>query len=331
MINRTQEDIMKNWNMSEIDTPLVSVKCMTYNQEKYIGQCIDGFLMQKTSFPFEILIHDDCSTDNTTDIVLAYVKKFPKIIKPILEDENQYSKHDGSHHKKIDAAIKGKYIALCEGDDYWIDENKLQMQVDFLEGNPDYGMCYSKAKKYLQSTNQYLNKAFGNSLCEFEQLLYRGNCIPTLTTCYKKDLYFKYRREIVPENKHWSMGDYSLWLFISMNSKIKFFDTEMSVYRVLQESASHFKNAQDQLKFNKSYYEIKKFFADLNNLNMPNWNEQQELFNIYYYRLIDNFNKNDRNGLAEIYKRMERKTFREVIIYILSRTKLTFKLLGLRK
>lgn len=331
MINKTQEQVMEKWDVKNSDTPLLSIECLTYNHEKYISQALDGFLMQETTFPFEIIVHDDASTDSTAEIVREYEKRFPLIVKPIYQTENQWSKHDGSISRILCSTFKGKYIASCEGDDYWIDSEKLQKQVTFLEQNPDYGMCYSKAKKYLQTTNQYLNKLFGNSLCEFEQLLYRGNCIPTLTTCYKKDLYFKYRREIVPENKHWSMGDYPLWLFISMNSKIKFFDTEMSVYRVLQESASHFKNVQDQLKFNKSYYEIKKFFADLNNLNMPNWNEQQELFNIYYYRLIDNFNKNDRNGLAEIYKRMERKTFREVIIYILSRTKLTFKLLGLRK
>ena len=263
MINRTQEDIMKNWNMSEIDTPLVSVKCMTYNQEKYIGQCIDGFLMQKTSFPFEILIHDDCSTDNTTDIVLAYAKKFPKIIKPILEDENQYSKHDGSHHKKIDAAIKGKYIALCEGDDYWIDENKLQMQVDFLEKNPEYGLTYTLARIFLQEKKRFSNQKAGRRFISYEDYFVNGNCFPTLTICFRKDLYEKYLCDIPEYDRHvWKMGDLPLGLWFSKNSKIKYFAKTTSVYRVLSESASHSTDINKIKVFNESSYEIREYFIN---------------------------------------------------------------------
>ena len=129
MINRTQEEIMQDWGVDNSDTPLVSVRCITYNHEPYIAQALDGFLMQKTNFPFEVIVHDDAGPDKTADIIREYEAKFPKIIKPIYETENQYSKHDGSLGRIVDAACKGKYIALCEGDDYWIDENKLQVQV----------------------------------------------------------------------------------------------------------------------------------------------------------------------------------------------------------
>ena len=124
MIDISQEEIMKNWGVDNSDAPLLSIKCMTFNHEKYIAQCIEGFLTQKTNFSFEILIHDDCSTDKTESIVREYETRFPKIIKGIYEEENQWQKGCGAHHKKIDAAIKGKYIAICEGDDYWTDENK---------------------------------------------------------------------------------------------------------------------------------------------------------------------------------------------------------------
>lgn len=117
---------------------IVSICCVTYNHEKYIAQCLDGFLMQKTTFAFEILVHDDASTDSTADIIRAYSEKYPDVIKPILQTENQYSKG-----VKISAVFnypraQGKYLALCEGDDYWTDANKLQKQVDFLETHPDF-------------------------------------------------------------------------------------------------------------------------------------------------------------------------------------------------
>ena len=130
MIEITQEQIMQNWN-GEI--PLVSISCITYNHEPYIVQALNGFLMQKTTFPFEVLIHDDASTDGTTEIIKGYAQKYPEIIKPLYEEENQWIKgRRGSAEFNFPRA-RGKYIAFCEGDDYWIDENKLQMQVDFLE------------------------------------------------------------------------------------------------------------------------------------------------------------------------------------------------------
>lgn len=144
MINSSQNEIIKGWNNNK--NLLVSIQCCTYNQDKYISDALDGFLLQKTTFPFEVIVHDDASTDRTADIIREYEKKYPDIIKPIYEKENQYSKHDGSLSKIVQNASKGKYIAFCEGDDYWIDENKLQMQVDFLEKNPEYrNLC-----KYLE-------------------------------------------------------------------------------------------------------------------------------------------------------------------------------------
>lgn len=225
MINRTQEDIMKNWNMSEIDTPLVSVKCMTYNQEKYIGQCIDGFLMQKTSFPFEILIHDDCSTDDTTNIVLEYAKKYPKIIKPILEEENQYSKHDGSHHKKIDAAIKGKYIALCEGDDYWIDENKLQRQFDFLEKYDDCSLDSENSEVlYLNSDKKSTFSERPESYISIDELL-KNRQFATGSVMYRRELYEEY------VNINAIKCDTFMWAFCSTKGKIHYRPVISSVYR----------------------------------------------------------------------------------------------------
>lgn len=122
----------------------VSVICTAYNHAKYIRKCLDGFVMQKTNFKYEVIIHDDASTDNTAEIIKEYELKYPDIIKPIYQTENQYSKGVKFISKVMLPQAKGKYIAFCEGDDYWCDENKLQMQYDILEANPDCKMCIHK-------------------------------------------------------------------------------------------------------------------------------------------------------------------------------------------
>lgn len=135
-------------------TPLVSISCITYNHAPYIRECLDGFMMQQTNFPFEVLIHDDASTDGTTEIIRGYAEKYPNIIKPLYEEENQWVKgRRGSAAFNFPRA-QGKYIALCEGDDYWTDPLKLQKQVDFLESHPDYVMCTHHYNEYIQTNNK---------------------------------------------------------------------------------------------------------------------------------------------------------------------------------
>lgn len=130
--------------MEDNKVPLmVTIQCITYNHEPYIRQCLEGFVMQKTNFRFEAIVHDDASTDGTADIIREYAEKYPDIIKPIYETENQYSKHDGSLDRIMNDHTHGKYVALCEGDDYWIDPLKLQKQVDLLEKYSECSMCCS--------------------------------------------------------------------------------------------------------------------------------------------------------------------------------------------
>lgn len=259
MIDITQEQIMQNWNS---DIPLVSISCITYNHEPYIAQALDGFLMQKTDFPFEVLIHDDASTDRTADIIREYEAKFPKLIKPIYQTENQYSQGKTSVAETWNfPRAQGKYIALCEGDDYWIDENKLQMQVDFLEKNSEYGMCYTKAKQFIQNIQKISRVLFGKNVKDFEDLLFNGNRIPTLTTVFKKDLLDNYLKDIYPQDKGWLMGDYPMWLYFAHESKVKFLDKVTSVYRVLENSASHSDNVEKSVVFAKSSWDIQNFFS----------------------------------------------------------------------
>ena len=146
-----------------MDSPLVSICSITYNHAPYIRQCLDGFLMQKTNFKYEIIIHDDASTDGTAEIIKEYVEKYPELITPIFQTENQYSKGiRGMFPRFCFPHAKGKYIAMCEGDDYWTDPLKLQKQVDFLEANPEYVMCSSHFKFLDDKTGVFSNDRMPN-------------------------------------------------------------------------------------------------------------------------------------------------------------------------
>ncbi|EKO3569132.1 glycosyltransferase [Vibrio metschnikovii] len=138
-----EENIIRNWKGNK-DKPLVSICCTAYNHENYIEDSIKGFLIQETDFPFEILIHDDASTDNTANIIREYEKQYPNIIKPIYQIENQYSQG----RRIMPIVVKqgsGEFIALCEGDDYWISPLKLQQQYDYLIDNPNVDICFTAA------------------------------------------------------------------------------------------------------------------------------------------------------------------------------------------
>lgn len=165
--------------------PLVSIRCLVYNHEPFLRQCLDGFVMQQTTFPFEAIVHDDASTDGSAAIIREYAEKYPDIIKPIYETENQYCKH-GSLMKIIDDHIHpaAKYIAVCEGDDYWTDHLKLQKQVDFLEGHPDFVLCSGNYRCYYQNEMEFDGKAVYD-------WLFVGDRIDNAFFEYSLDNYFE--------------------------------------------------------------------------------------------------------------------------------------------
>lgn len=239
---------------------LVSICCITYNHGPYIRACLDGFVMQKTNFDFEVLINDDCSTDGTTDIIKEYAAKYPTIIKPIFHAENQYSKGI----RRILATFvfpraKGKYIALCEGDDYWTDQYKLEKQVAFLESNPDYGLVYTGAHVLHERTKEI---SINNSCQQdYVSLLVNEDRIITLTTCFRKDLLDNYCRDITCSSQ-WLMGDLPWWLYFSYFSKIKWLSDLTGVYRFLDNSASHSTDIKKKIKFSLSAFSCRKYFDE---------------------------------------------------------------------
>lgn len=125
---------------------MVCIHCMTYNHEKYLADALEGFVMQKTDFPFVAVVIDDCSTDGTADVLRRYEEKYPEIIKAVYLKENYYSQHKSKQPFLEPWDSKSKYIALCEGDDYWTDPLKLQKQVDILEKHPEYTACFNRVQ-----------------------------------------------------------------------------------------------------------------------------------------------------------------------------------------
>ena len=280
----------------EQDECMVSVVCLAYNHGKYIRQTLDGFVSQKTNFKIEILIHDDASTDDTADIIREYEAKYPNLFNPTYQIENQYSKGVKIVTSILYPKAKGKYLALCEGDDYWIDPYKLQKQVDFLESHPDYGLVHTKAVEFLQEENKLLDTVRGSDFDSYDDLLLCDR-IATLTTCFKKELYKSYLRD-VEIDKSWKMGDFPIWLYIAANSKIYFMDEVTSVYRILKQSASHFTDWEKHIEFIFSFFDIECYFMHKYHheymhkriaqrlfsmiLNIHNQNHQK--INISYYK-----------------------------------------------
>lgn len=238
---------------------MVTVKCLVYNQALYLRQCLDGIINQKVNFRFEAIVHDDASTDGSTEILREYAEKYPDIIKPIFEFENQYRKVGFAGIDRImDLYIQGKYIAFCEGDDYWTDSQKLQKQVDFLEKNPNYGLVYTQFKIYRQEDGCLLDGWSKKTTLENE---FVGNDIMTLTTCFRSSLYFKYQKQVKPQND-WQMGDAPLWIFLLKYSLAYFMPESTSIYRLLQGTTSHPKTIEELLSFRQNSYEVRSYLAE---------------------------------------------------------------------
>lgn len=243
-----------------MEKPLVSVKTITYNHQEYIAQCIEGVIKQKTNFPFEYIIAEDCSTDNTLKIVKEYANKYPEIIK-VISSENNVGACENDHRSEL--ACRGEYVALCEGDDYWTDPFKLQKQIDFLQANPDYGLVHSS---FSCLTGKKMHKdVWGKKIVPTGNILaslIKGNCIATGTVCVRNNLLKKIRIGKIIKENNWGMGDYPLWIEIAAMSKIGYISDVTSVYRVHLGSVTHGLNWEGEYKFFMDRYRIKRYYAN---------------------------------------------------------------------
>lgn len=234
---------------------------ITYNHEKYIIQAIEGVLMQKTSFPIKLVIGEDCSTDNTRRICIEYKEKYPEKIELLLPEKNLGMIPNFINTLK---ACTGKYIALCDGDDYWTDPNKLQKQVDFLEKNKTVDIVCTNYNKYFNKSKKTVNNCFPTNKYKkgisFEKYLTDRGSIATATTLIRSTLLKKYLTELGSLAINWNVADTPLWLYALTKNKIPFINESTSVYRINEESASKFKAPIDKYNFRKTGFEIPFYF-----------------------------------------------------------------------
>lgn len=256
--------------------PKISICCITYNHKDYISDCIDGFIMQKTNFPVEILIFDDASTDGTQKIIREYAAKHSNI-RTFLQTENQWIKQKYGLLDWLFPNAKGKYIALCEGDDYWTDPLKLQKQVDFLEGHNDYSICYHRVHEQNESDGKITLEKLNTS--EHEETytildLAKQNIIHTPSVVFRNHI------NSLPD---WLVnspaGDYPLHLLNARYGKIKFFPQPMAVYRL---------HSQSTWSSNNQVFRVRKWMKVMAFL-IPEFKKEKQVHDTLLLQLLANY------------------------------------------
>lgn len=288
---RTEKEIMQAWNPA--DKPLVSVACITYNHEKYIKDAIDGFLIQETDFPFEILIHDDASTDNTANIVREYAEKYPYIIKSIFQTENQYSK--GKRIFQIATHLcAGDYIAICDGDDYWIDRHKLTKQISSMKNNPICNISFHAATQFdlnrggvKQIIGRYANK---NCIVKLEDIILKTHgMIPTASCLIKKEAMDRVI-DFQKENPFLTVGDIYIQIIGSLSGGAMYIDEVMSIYRLNVPNSWNEKQSKDyRLQIDHANSRLRSF-VELDKLSNYQYTSTFKLANNkFIFHVLRNF------------------------------------------
>ncbi|MDH7476211.1 MAG: glycosyltransferase [Microgenomates group bacterium] len=305
----------------------VSILCLTYNHEKYIKQALDSFLMQKTNFDFEVLIHDDASTDKTPQIIKQYQKKYPNIIKPIFSKYNKYSK--GIRDLAIKYLLpkaKGKYIAVCDGDDYWIDKNKLQLQVNYLDKNKNCSIVFH-AVKWVFENKEEPDRIFPKCLnlkeYNFQNLL-KGNYIQPCSVMYRKENFINIPRI------DFALVDWFVNLYHASKGKIGYIDKIMSVYR--KHKNGQWWNAYKNLRMHIKKYglEMIKMFYNLYKLYGQDKNNKNIIFSHINY-VVNNFIEIDEKQKTNFFERFVIKYPKIAIELSKTNQKILIKLLEINK
>lgn len=214
-----------------MENPLVSVVVICYNHEKYIRDCLDGILMQQVSFPMEIIVGDDCSTDGSLSIIREYEHRYPDMIRVIIPECNQFAKGFSLFYTRLCPSARGRYVAMCEGDDYWIDPHKLQRQFDFMETHPDYSMCFHR-HKIVNGSQEYFNHFTPAGECDVALSDMVNLCICQTASVFERRQVLdtpalqSYHRD--PEHGY---GDICNFMACAISGKVRYMTGCWSVYR----------------------------------------------------------------------------------------------------
>ena len=333
---------------------LVATQCMTYNQASFIEDAINGFASQETSFPVVFLIVDDASIDGEQQVIKKWCKENlsdadcksfwhqmpygefassplkgkPQVDFKILLLRDNYHQ-SGRHYEKISLISEwldnAKYNAICEGDDYWINPQKLQIQVDFMESHPDYALCHTDFNLANGMRRNHTNVPVENDNY-FPESIINGVRIGTATSLYRTDALQKCPHNFMV-NK-WPMGDYPLWIELSHEGKIKYFPIITACYRVVENSSSH-GSLEKEIAFTNANLEIKRFYAEYYGVHLPN----DGLTKSYYLRIMKCAHKHGskevaRNCLNDAYRK-KAVTLKTMVFFLATYSKIINRIVGL--
>lgn len=241
----------------------ISILCVTYNHEKYIRKALDGFLMQEGDFSYEILIHDDASTDGTVEILKEYKKQYPDKITLVLQEENQCSKGKDVVTSFLYPLIQGKYVAFCDGDDAWIYEKKLQRQYEWMESNPDVSMCLHNAIRVNLAEKEFIPQVLDmdSGYMQDEEIIFsKKGRIPTASFFFRAENIKKlpgYCR-LAP------VWDDSIKFLCASRGKIYYMDKVWSIRNYMHEGSWNKSMEQDDTFRYEHYKEYSRFLAEFN-------------------------------------------------------------------
>lgn len=286
----------------------VSVYCLVYNHEKYLRTTLQGFVKQKTNFDYEVFVHDDASTDNSKSIIMEFAERYSRIIKPIYQHENQYSKGINIFRTFILPKMSGEYVALCEGDDCWTDALKLQRQVDFLDTHSDYVACVHNtiAKNLRTHRSKTMYKEFQDKDILFTDAI-RGHdyCYHTSSLMYRIQYAYQERPHFFITAKKVGIGDYPLAIFLTLSGKVRFLNYNMSIYRIGTKSSWTKRMVSDMKQCAHMWECIAEMLEEVNQYTQYCYDKvlKEEILKRKYAALISNEN------YEELYKEPYKSLF----------------------
>lgn len=271
----------------------VSIICNAYNHGRYIRDALESFVNQRTNFKYEILVHDDASTDDTAQVIKEYENKYPDLIKPIYQTENQYSQKKGINKTYQYPRVKGEYIAICEGDDYWTDMDKLQKQYDAMEKHPEIDMCAHRAVSVNAETKkkirEYAPADKDTVLSTSQVILGGGGYVATNSLFFRKRLI-----EAESEFRKMFAIDYTLQIMGSLAGGILYLNDCMSAYRVLSKNSWTSVTYRNPKKYGEHIGKMIKMLETLNEETNGKYdNEVQEKILEYHYERAKAYGSKD--------------------------------------
>lgn len=255
---------------------ILTMCCMAYNHEKYIRQALEGMVMQKTNFRYEIVVHDDLSSDRTRDIICEFMERYPELITPIFVEENQWTKYDGSCERSFDPFVHGKYMTFLDADDYWTDPYKVQKEVDILENHPEVMLVHTNYRTVDDDCNPIsrIDFEFLKSKIRSGQVFHnmiRRNFVLTATVCMRREVVFSPNLDTCP-----SLLDYCFYINAAALGDLWFIDEETADYRLAPQSSTQKHYYWSEHQAAKVYEHFAELFL-LGKVKKMSWWDRQKI------------------------------------------------------